>query len=177
MEEREYAKMKAKRNEMMIELKHHMLLPNYKLNKARPRPKCLISESNGYKRIWDAWVFACVLYVAIVVPYYLCFNLQDTTAVEVFNWLTDASFTTDIVLTFFTEVYVEKEFVTVTQHREIAAIYLKGWFWIDVISVIPLDHILEKRSKLNGINKSIRIARMLRFYRLLRLFRITKLAR
>ena len=38
----------------------------------------MIKESNLCKRIWDFYAMACVIYVALVVPFRLGFDLDDT---------------------------------------------------------------------------------------------------
>ena len=48
-------------------------------------------------------------------------------------------FLIDIILTFFTSVTDDKQVYEITDKWEIAKKYLKGWFWIDVLSILPLD--------------------------------------
>jgi uncharacterized membrane protein len=50
---------------------------------------------------------ALVLYVAIVVPFRLGFNSEETMALRVIGYIIDISFFVDIVLTFFTSYYDE----------------------------------------------------------------------
>jgi potassium voltage-gated channel Eag-related subfamily H protein 6/hyperpolarization activated cyclic nucleotide-gated potassium channel 2 len=57
-------------------------------------------------------------------------------------------------------------------------IYLKGWFAFDVISIFPLELILQGiGGSTTRINKSIRVFRFVRIYKLVRLLRITRIFR
>lgn len=104
--------------------------------------KCLIQEKDRYKKCWDIWILFCVLYVAFVMVYRMSLDIPPDTKFTILEAITDLSFLIDIILTFFTEVYVESKFLTVRNHKEIALIYLKGWFALDLISIIPFQLIL-----------------------------------
>ncbi len=58
----------------------------------------------------------------------------------------------------------------IDDRREIASRYLSGWFFIDLISVIPFDEFIDK----GNVNKLARFSRIGKVYKLVRL---TKLAR
>jgi hypothetical protein len=91
--------------------------------------------------------------------------------------VTTAVFAVDIVLTFFTEVYIEKEFCTITNLRSIAMVYLKGWFWFDTLSVLPISAIFSHFKRIKNYNKFLRITRLVRVYNMVRLLRISRLVR
>ena len=67
----------------------------------------MISGDNLYKQLFDLYIMALVLYVAIVVPFRLGFNSEETMALRVIGYIIDISFFVDIVLTFFTSYYDE----------------------------------------------------------------------
>lgn len=56
--------------------------------------------------------------------------------------------------------------------------YITGWFWIDFMAIVPIQHILEVESgedKQNtAYNKLLRLLRLPRLYRLLRLLKLGK---
>ena len=60
---------------------------------------------------------------------------------EVFNIFVYAFFFFDIAICFNT-AYVDEKGDYITDRKKIALDYLKGWFWIDFISNIPLDYIM-----------------------------------
>lgn len=101
------------------------------------KTKCLIFPSiNKYKMAWDMYVVFLLLYTAIFVPYKVCFVDDSTDFDFIFDMFVDASFFTDIILTFFSAVDDGKGNV-ITSKKEIAFRYLSGWFWIDLVTTIP----------------------------------------
>lgn len=120
-----------------------------------------------------------ILYVALVVPYRLAIEVEDTKGWKIWGYLIDASFLVDIILTFFTTYYDDENSEFEYDHKKIAKKYLAGWFWIDTFSVLPIEPLIgrlmkQKGSKLNVLAKFPRIARL---YSLLRFIRLTKLMR
>jgi hypothetical protein len=65
----------------------------------------------------------------------------------------------------------------VTSPRRIAARYLRGWFWLDLVACLPIDYMTGARGAATSANELSRLARLPRVMRLLRLVRMAKLAR
>ena len=103
------------------------------------KTKCIIAANNPYKIMWDILVLFLVILVSIIVPIRLAFDTSEPIGWVIFYTLTDIIFLVDIILTFFTSVSNKQSVYEVTDKREIAKIYLKGWFLIDFISILPLD--------------------------------------
>lgn len=60
----------------------------------------------------------------------------------------------------------------ITKKSEIARRYLKFWFWIDLVSILPLDLIEKAGMNFNAI---LRFAKIGKLYKLIRLSRLAKL--
>lgn len=60
-----------------------------------------------------------------------------------FYTICDLFFLIDLILTFFTSVNDEKKVYEITDKKLIAKKYLKGWFWVDLISILPFDIMLR----------------------------------
>jgi hypothetical protein len=178
IDEHDYVRERKKKKELMMIAKSKLLLAPTVIS-AAPKFKFIIKEDNKFKFAWDLLAMVAVLYVAFVTPYRLSFDLSETAQPwSAINKATTILFTIDIVLTFFTEVYLDDEFVTVSNLREIAMIYIKGWFLFDLVSVLPLDTFFKSLgSKAGNVNSTIRVFRVLRVYKLIRLLRISKLVR
>jgi hypothetical protein len=99
----------------------------------------IISEESKAKQVWDIYCMVCVVYVGIVVPFRLGFSWEDTTPMVTVSYIIDFTFLLDIILTFFSEVYVQDEFRMISEHRDIAKRYLTGWFVLDIISIFPFE--------------------------------------
>lgn len=108
-----------------------------------PQSKYLIEEVSRFKQIWDVWCMILVLYVALVVPFRLSLDLEDNKGLTTFNIIMDLCFLVDIVLTFFTAYYDDKEGKKIKTHKEIAYKYLKAYFIVDVISIFPFEPIIN----------------------------------
>lgn len=72
----------------------------------------------------------------------------------------------DIVFTFFSAYYNNRDELIVDR-RKIALSYIKGWFFLDVVMVLPISLIFKTAE----YNKLMRLARLSRVYRLLRILR------
>ena len=78
---------------------------------------------------------------AIFTPWQLAFVEDETVMWTILNAIIDFSFLIDIIITFFTAYFDEKLMHLVTDKKVIAKKYLKFWFWMDLLSIIPFDRI------------------------------------
>lgn len=142
-----------------------------------------------------------MLYTVSVLPYRVCFIETTDDGWSIFDDVMNGVFIGDLLLSFFFAYYDESN-VLVTSNKYIAETYIKGWFFVDLLSVIPFTDILTTNERsatfiilpfsfislLNLIstaattgttnyNSLIRLARLPRLYRLLRLFRLFKIVK
>ena len=71
-------------------------------------------------------------------PYHIAFSIETKfwcVAYHVINGI----FFIDIVLMFFTTIRVTDEALEIFDKKEIALTYMKGWFIIDFLSIVPFD--------------------------------------
>lgn len=88
---------------------------------------------------------------------------------DAFDFALDFLFALDVIFTFFTAYYDDNE-ILVTDHTKIAIVYLKLWFWLDLISILPLQYIFSlgdlaiflRVSKLPKLYKIVKISKILR---------------
>lgn len=66
--------------------------------------KCTIDPRNDWKTRWDLWIVFVLCFVAMTLPFQIGFVDDPGTAWQVFNYLVDASFVIDMLLTFFTAI-------------------------------------------------------------------------
>ena len=172
--------------------------------------RCIIEPNRAWKVKWDLWMAALIMYSIIIVPFRVGFGVKIClfTGAWVFDVFADLCFVTDICLTFRTAIVLdagEKSVHAVERNpRALAIRYLRGWFWIDLASTVPVDTIIdlvlyaknghsEECAELGLTNTTttgavtsssggngtaaIRMLRVLRLVRLLKLFRFLKLGR
>ena len=100
-------------------------------------PACVIRELDPAKEKWDMVVVTGILYSAINVPFRLCFRAEAEGNLWAFEASLSMVFLADLVLSFNTAYLQDGEYVS--SRAAIAARYLKGWFWIDAPSSIPVE--------------------------------------
>jgi len=132
----------------------------------------IILPDNPYKKIWDLLIAILILYSAIITPYEIAFS--DSNKSSWFEILIDIFLAFDIVLTFFS-AYTDEEENLVKNHKKIIKKYLKSWFIIDIISVLPLNN-LFKSGKYSGLTKISKLPKLYRLIKLTKLLRMTKMS-
>ncbi|CAM9123551.1 unnamed protein product, partial [Chrysoparadoxa australica] len=121
---------------------------------------------------WDLWVALLIIYSCITVPLRIGFDLEASVAGGTVDALVDIMFFIDIVVNFCT-AYLDDDGEVVTDRRLIARRYLRGWFWLDLISTLPFGLMLAA----TGSKALLRSTKLLRVLRLLRLARLLKLSK
>jgi len=104
-------------------------------------------QSNFYKIVWDVWILILLLFVSMIVPFRLAFTDSEDLGWLIYYTVTDCFFFIDIILTFFTSITDSQKVYEIVDKRVIARSYLTGWFWVDVISILPLDLILMQNDQ------------------------------
>jgi hypothetical protein len=84
-----------------------------------------------------------LLFTAIITPYEAAFLTPDLQTVLFWlNRIVDLCFISDFVMQFFMAFQdFEKHGIWITSHSKIACKYMKAWFTIDLVSIIPFDTI------------------------------------
>jgi hypothetical protein len=88
---------------------------------------------------WDMVMICLLLFTATVTPYEACFlQPQGFDFLFVVNRIVDLGFIVDMCRMFNTVVYNEKTGELVRDRKKIAMAYIKGWFFIDLLSITPV---------------------------------------
>ena len=104
-----------------------------------------------------------LIYATTVTPYRVAFVDNETTTWIIIDSIVDFFFFCDLVLNFFFAYYDEDEEL-IFDRIKIAKRYLKTWFIIDLIAIIPFNFIYER-----DYSSLSRLARLPRLYRLLKI--------
>lgn len=137
--------------------------------------KCIISQNNRYKMLWDLWILFLLLIISIIVPIRLAFVEQETKEWFIFYIMTDSFFFIDIILTFFTTISDDQKVYEITDRRVIARKYLKGWFIVDILSILPIDIILIGTGEATVLARFAKIGKLYKLIRMIRLAKVLKL--
>ncbi len=99
---------------------------------------------------------------SILTPLNVAFFDDDTYFWSITEGITDAIFLVDIVLSFMSAYYNRME-ILIANRKSIVCGYLKGWFFIDLLAIFPLQ--LLTNSTINQMGK---MARLPRVYKLMK---------
>jgi len=133
---------------------------------------------------WDLTTMLALVFTAIVTPYEVAFIPQAdyVDSLFVINRTVDVIFCFDIMLQFFLMFPVRTGTATVwvSDRRVIAKHYIKGWFWLDVVSVgvsgFDIISLVMGNSDFSKF-KVLRVLRVLRLIKLVRLVRASRIAK
>jgi len=146
----------------------------------------IVPDDNWLIEVWDVIVITALGLTAVVLPYEVALITDPPKALRLGNKIIDGIFAFDIVLTF-NVAYGVQSTLTANAYEvapmRIAANYMAmpfsdgmkaGWFWPDVLTVIPCEEISRKVGG-GETMKSLSVFRVLRLIRMLRLVRVVKL--
>ena len=135
-----------------------------------------------HKRLadWDMLMAVLLVFIALLSPFeiaFLKFELATWRGRLLFavNRVVDLCFLADMCMQFF--IMYPDPFhrgALVREHRRIARRYLRGWFLIDLVSIIPFDLVALSMGDDSGKLKGTRIVRLLRLLKLLRMLRASR---
>ena len=131
---------------------------------------------------WDFYIMIMMVLAALLTPWQLAFVEKDTVEWIIVNAIIDISFLIDIVVTFNTAFFDENKLLMVTDKCTIAKQYIRFWFWLDLLSIIPFDLIISHTSngdmgnvaKISRVSKLYKMVRMLRMIKMIRIFKDRK---
>ncbi len=116
------------------------------------------------RQLWDVLMLLAAVFSAVEVPVWVTMDLVVPKWVLLIEGLTSLLFMVDIGLHYSTSYWVGHKHIT--DLHLIRRRYLKSWFWIDLVSALPLPLICAL------LEKAFPILRWLALLRLLRLSRI-----
>ncbi|TYZ61566.1 hypothetical protein PybrP1_010125 [[Pythium] brassicae (nom. inval.)] len=142
----------------------------------RPRvPRFRINPETTGKHVWDVLLAAFVLYTTCVVPYRVCFRRDAVGVVAAVEHTMDIAFGVDIVLNFFTGIYLPSGELTYNL-RHIAQAYVRGWFLVDFFSTMQFELFVSESAE-TGDSNALMSTKLLRSLKVLKLFKLARVRR
>jgi hypothetical protein len=126
---------------------------------------------------WDVIVSVALMFTGIVTPYEVAFLGTEINTIFFINRFIDLLFVKDMLMAFFLmyEECTRKGRQFVRDHRKIVLRYIKSWFFIDLVSIIPFD--LLSMVLNSGAFQKLKVLRTIRVLRLLKLVRVLRASR
>ncbi|NXU50786.1 KCNH4 protein, partial [Turnix velox] len=163
---RDHGEMKINRN--VFENKPSV--PEYKVASVQ-KSRFILLHYSIFKALWDWLILMATFYVAITVPYNVCFtgtedNLSAARSTIVSDIAVEMLFILDIVLNFCT-TYVSQSGQVVYDPRSICIHYVATWFFVDLIAALPFDLLYVFNVTVTSLVHLLKTVRLLRLLRLL----------
>jgi len=98
----------------------------------------VILPDDPFKKKWDLLIATMLIFTALVSPYRIAFVDVDTLEWTVIETMIDCIFGIDLALNFFFAYYDQEDNV-VDKRKKIAMDYFYGWFFIDLLTVLPIS--------------------------------------
>ncbi|XP_053768054.1 voltage-gated delayed rectifier potassium channel KCNH4 [Desmodus rotundus] len=145
-------------------------VPEYKVASVEGS-RCLLLHYSVPKAVWDGLILLATFYVAVTVPYNVCFSGDDDTPITsrhtlVSDITVEMLFILDIILNFRT-TYVSQSGQVVSAPRSIGLHYLATWFFVDLIAALPFDLLYVFNITVTSLVQLLKTVRLLRLLRLL----------
>ncbi|XP_050423418.1 potassium/sodium hyperpolarization-activated cyclic nucleotide-gated channel 1 isoform X2 [Adelges cooleyi] len=146
----------------------------------------VIHPCSKFRFYWDLCMLLLLVANLIILPVGISFFNDDfDTRWIIFNCLSDTIFLVDIVVNFRTGILQPDSSEQVTlDPKVIAKNYLKSWFFLDLVSSLPLDYLflVFNQNVGEGIQilhagRALRILRLAKLLSLVRLLRLSRLVR
>ncbi|NWX93914.1 KCNH4 protein, partial [Nothoprocta pentlandii] len=145
-------------------------IPEYKVASVQKSHFILLHYSI-FKALWDWLILLATFYVAVTVPYNVCFTGTEESASAarstiVSDIAVEMLFILDIVLNFRT-TYVSQSGQVVYEPRCICLHYVATWFFVDLIAALPFDLLYVFNITVTSLVHLLKTVRLLRLLRLL----------
>ncbi|KAF1379765.1 hypothetical protein PFLUV_G00179430 [Perca fluviatilis] len=147
-------------------------LPEYKVAAVKKSRFILLHYSIS-KALWDWLILLATFYVAVAVPYDICFVSHDEgsdyhslVSRSTSDIAVEMLFILDIILNFRT-TYVSQSGQVVYDARSIYLHYCTTWFFVDLIAALPFDLLYAFNITVTSLVHLLKTLRLLRLLRLL----------
>eukprot|EP00439_Symbiodinium_sp_Y106_P058602 s2515_g8.t1 len=143
----------------------------------------MLSFRSTKRLLWDCFLTLLLMYIALILPFRLAFYELTEEGIESFwgvlELLIDLCFVFDIILTFRTS-YSDEEGEEVFQWHKVMVHYVRTWFFVDFVTAVPLEYIVQRGPSTDGIkllkgSKVLKVLKLLRAIKFLKIFQGTEL--
>jgi hypothetical protein len=101
----------------------------------------ILYPQDNFKTFWDIYISLILLISCFTAPIDIAFPDIETPSYLIFANCIDYMFMIDICINFLS-AYENDQFKIVDDKKEICCNYLKGWFSIDILAIMPFELIL-----------------------------------
>lgn len=136
------------------------------------RKRFLFYPKDILTQVWTFIMSITILYITFIMTYEICFIENPPIFYKIFEYITTIIFGLDIVYNF-NKVIVKNKNEIIDCRKKIIFFYLKGWFFIDLISFFPIYFFTDQ--KILGWTMGLKTLKILKVMNVIRLLRLIKL--
>jgi len=146
---------------------------------AFPINTSVFDPNADWRKYWDMLMMFLLLFCAFVTPFEIAFiSSVEMDGLYFLNKSIDVLFFNDMCFNFNTGYFNFKTGMWVVRRQKICVAYMKSWFLIDLISIIPFDLLNDALSSdPESAGKNLMLLRLVRVLRLAKLFRVLRASR
>ena len=137
---------KEKRRQQMEYRKVRMLL-------RQDRKSYLFYPEDRIKQNWDRLISFCIIFTCFSTPLFLSFH-EERDGKDLWyliNMVVDIIFGIDIIIIFFSAFY-DDDYQLIDNLNGIARNYIFGWFFFDVLAILPFEEFSSLGNSENDLN-------------------------
>lgn len=141
----------------------------------------LLNPRSRYVQWWDLTTALALGYTAFVTPFEVGLGLETSiNALFAVNQLVNLVFIIDVLVQFVMPVPDPVTGELIRSHAVLARKYLRGWFGVDVLSVLPIDVVVVAAPKLipsedTSFLRALKLLRIMRLFKLVRVLRASRI--
>lgn len=162
-------------------------MPNVKVSRSDKRSRmrrrenkkrCMMYPEDYSKQYWDLFITLILLSSSIITPYRIAFGeIDEPVQWKIINTITDVAFGLDI-LVIFNSAFHDGEYRIIEDRKKIASVYIKSWFLVDILAIIPFDIFIDtSQNNYEDFARFMRFGRMYRLIKMTRMLRILKIVK
>ncbi|KAM0728266.1 Potassium/sodium hyperpolarization-activated cyclic nucleotide-gated channel 2 [Formica fusca] len=102
----------------------------------------MIHPFSSFRIFWESIMTLFIIAVLLITPVFLTFYFDECAKWYMYNHAIDAMLMCDIIIRFFTGHYDSRTQLVILDPRVVASKYLRGFFIVDALSVLPLEFIV-----------------------------------
>jgi hypothetical protein len=144
-------------------------------------PNGIRHPESRFTQKWDLIQLLLISYVAVVIPFRIGFEVEEIVGSLAFFWdvLVDIYFLIDLLINFRLAYYITNDPLRTgeleTDKKAIVHHYLRGWFTIDLLSVLPIKYVYIVAQ--GGTSSVSNVTKTFRLFRLFKMLQVTKIMR
>ena len=138
------------------------------VNQSQTKKWYLFYPTNRFLMIWNQIIFLVFLYTIFFVPIQLAFFDQESSSLSIVDQIVNICFLIDILVTLFSVIDINGK--EMDSFKVISLYYVKGWFFVDVLTILPWDIFLKS----GNFSLVAKLPRVLKFIRITRIFKLNQ---